>query len=90
MADLVVDASSLRAIASRVAGASGAVAWTLHPLDFETLGDGEVTHAVGSVTVAQKARCEAISDETEIVAAHPTHVASSLDSVDDDLARGLG
>lgn len=92
MADLVTDAVALAGIAGRVVSAVDAIAWTFPPLDFETLGDGEVTQAVSALRVGQRASCVAVAGAATAATAageYPHRATAAFAETDERLARGI-
>ena len=89
MADLVTDAVVLAGIAGRTLPAVDAVAWSFPPLDFETLGDGEVTQVVSAVGVGQRASCVAVADAATAAGEYPHRAAAAFAETDERLARGV-
>lgn len=89
MADLVTDAVVLAGIAGRTLPAVDAVAWSFPPLDFETLGDGEVTQVVSALGVGQRASCVAVADAATAAGEYPHRAAAAFAETDERLARGV-
>lgn len=89
MADLVTDAVALAGIAGRVVSAVDAIAWTFPPLDFETLGDGEVTQAVSALRVGQRASCVAVAGAATAAGEYPHRATAAFAETDERLAQGI-
>lgn len=89
MADLVTDAVVLAGIAGRTLPAVDAVVWSFPPLDFETLGDGEVTQVVSALGVGQRASCVAVADAATAAGEYPHRAAAAFAETDERLARGI-
>ena len=89
MADLVTDAVVLAGIAGRTLPAVDAVAWSFPPLDFETLGDGEVTQVVSALRVGQRASCVAVAGAATAAGEYSHRAAAAFAETDERLARGI-
>lgn len=89
MADLVTDAVVLAGIVGRTLPAVDAVAWSFPPLDFETLGDGEVTQVVSALGVGQRASCVTVADAATAAGEYPHRAAAAFAETDERLARGV-
>ena len=89
MADVRLDASVLAGVASRVRGALDALAWDVHRVGSDVLGDAEVADAAEAAFGQQKARASVLETSTDVAAQYPGVVADRFAAADAGLARSV-